>query len=173
MKNTKYNEAHNRCGEREMKWEVGQQQKYTKYLFRRNQFYGNSVFIATKKQPPKGAAQRRRRRRRWRSQICALNYAELGISQRVWVCVCELMWVSVSECVYTEVFPVCASVCVHLCAWVLKRAWKRCQSGKKIKQQQQVKRSVGSGLQSQETRAWHIVCACVCGLVGVWVELLN
>lgn len=56
-------------------------------------FMAIRFFIATKSEetPPKGAA------RRWRSQICALNYAELGISQRVCVCVD----VGVCVCVYT------------------------------------------------------------------------
>lgn len=142
----------------------GQQQKYTKYLFRRNQFYGNSVFIATKKQPPKGAA-RRWRRRRWRSQICALNYAELhNVCECVYVSWCGSLCVSVYILKCFLWVAACVCICVRECLNVHKNV----VSQEKNWNNNKWSAAMAAGC-SHGKRVRDILCVRVCA----WVELLN
>lgn len=93
----------------------GTVQKYTKYLFRRNQFYGNSVFIATKssrqREPHDDNDDGEAKFAPWIMQSLAFhNVCE-------WVCVCA--GVDVGVCVwvyvYLSVSCVCKSVCASVC----------------------------------------------------------
>lgn len=167
MKNTK----HNRCGER-----GGTVQKYTKYLFRRNQFYGNSVFIATKssrqREPHDDNDDGEAKFAPWIMQSLAFHNVCECVCMCWGRCGCLCVSVCILKCFLCV--PECVCICVRECLNVHENVVSQEKKNETTtREAQRRQRDAVTGNACVTYCVCVCECVCLCGLFGVWVELLN